>query len=68
MSLKAIHLLFITLAATLSAGFGVWCLQSHLAANNPMYLAMGVVSFAAAGGLVFYGAWFIKKLKRQGLL
>ncbi|MBI5396794.1 MAG: hypothetical protein HZA91_15980 [Verrucomicrobia bacterium] len=68
MSIKAVHLLFITLATLLALGFGVWCVQFQPAGNRALYVGLGAVSFAAAAGLVAYGVWFIRKLKREGML
>ena len=57
MSLKAFHIVFITLSTALAVGFGVWCLMVD------GYLAMGVTSFATGGLLILYGGWFLRKLR-----
>ena len=56
MSLKSVHILFIVLATTVIAMFGVWSLRggSTLAA---------VVSFVIAAALIVYGVWFVGKIK-----
>lgn len=64
MNLKAFHVLFIAAATVLAAGLGVWCLRQHAAARDGAgVLAGAVASFAAAVGLVVYGAWFLRKVK-----
>jgi len=65
MTLKAFHILFIALSILLAWGFGIWCVQSHFLGNDGVYLGMGIVSFGAGIGLVFYGVWFLKKLKQM---
>jgi len=63
-NLKAFHVLFIGAATLLAGGLGVWCLREHAAAGDGAGILVGaVVSFAAAGGLVVYGAWFLRKVK-----
>ena len=64
MSLKAIHILFITLSTLLTLGFGGWCLNSYLEENKTSYIILGIISFAAAAALIAYGIWFIRKLRR----
>ena len=56
MSLKSVHILFIVLATTVIAMFGVWSLRvgSTLVA---------VVSFLIAAALIVYGVWFVGKIK-----
>lgn len=66
MSLKAIHILFIVLSILLALGFGGWCMKSNLEQSNGTHVAFGLLSFAAAVGLMVYGAWFLRKLKHGG--
>ena len=61
MSLKAFHLIFVTLLTALSFGFAAWA----FAAGRPGWGAGGI----AAGILVIiYGVYFLKKLKRISYL
>ena len=61
MSLKAFHLIFVTLLTTLSFGFAAWA----FAAGRPVFGAIGII----AGILVvFYGIYFLKKLKKISYL
>jgi high-affinity Fe2+/Pb2+ permease len=59
MSLKAFHVLFVTVATLLTLGFGVWSLR----VGDASYLSLGVISMAVAAGLVIYGVWFLRKMK-----
>ena len=61
MSLKAFHLIFVTLLTALSFGCAAWAFS----AGKNFWGAMGVV----AGILVIvYGVYFLKKLKRISYL
>jgi hypothetical protein len=61
MSLKAVHLIFVTLLTSLSFGCAVWAFQ----AGNLFWGAMGII----AGILVIvYGVYFLKKLKKTSYL
>jgi len=55
MSLKAFHLLFITISVLLALGVGWWCLPEHKAAAG---LAAGVALL-----LVGYETWFMRKTR-----
>ena len=65
MSLKAVHIAFITVATLFSAFFGVWAL---LAGGGGVNLALGIGGLAGAVALPIYGAWFLKKMKRVGYI
>ncbi len=61
MSLKAFHLIFVTLLTTLAFGCAAW----GFAAGQPVFGAGGI----AAGVLVIvYGIYFLKKLKHMSYL
>ncbi len=61
MSLKAFHLIFVTLLTALTFGCAAWA----FATGNAFWGAAGIV----AGILViFYGVYFLKKLKRISYL
>jgi hypothetical protein len=57
MSIKAVHVLFIVLAAAVSFGFGVWGIRSG------QHLVLASASLAAGGALVVYGILFLRKMK-----
>jgi hypothetical protein len=64
MSLKAIHLIFVTLLTVLTLGCGVWKLRSYFSeASASGDLWWAVISFLAAIAVVCYGRYFLKKLK-----
>ncbi len=68
MSLKAIHLVFITVSTVLAFGFGWWELRSYFANQAKLDLVLGVASLVAGIVLVAYGRYFLKKLKNIGYL
>ena len=61
MSLKAFHLVFVTLLTALSFGFAAWAFLSG-------YLWLGVAGILAAAVVIFYGFYFLKKLKKISYL
>jgi hypothetical protein len=69
MSLKAFHLLFITAASALAFGFGVWELRDYRSAEgHSLNLWLGLGSLATGVGLIVYGRYFLRKLKKIGYL
>ncbi len=61
MSLKAFHLIFVTLLTTLSFGCAAW----GFAVGRPLFGTLGIT----AGILVIvYGIYFLKKLKKISYL
>ncbi len=63
MSLKAIHVLFITVATIFAAGFGVWSIDFFLDRQEAVYLMLGIFSLTASLALIGYGSWFLRKMK-----
>ena len=61
MSLKAFHLIFVTLLTTLALVFSAWAFAS----DNIIFGIAGVV---AAILVVIYGIYFLKKLKKISYL
>ena len=61
MSLKAFHLIFVTLLTLLSLGFSGWAF-----ANGK--IIFGASGIAAAILVVIYGIYFLKKLKKISYL
>jgi len=61
MSLKAFHLIFVTLLTSLSFGCAAWAFQ----AGNIFW---GVTGIAAGVAVIFYGIYFLKKLKNVSYL
>ena len=68
MSLKAFHIVFIIFSTLLALGLGVWCIWVNLVEGVPVYLAGAIASFATAIGLIVYGIWFYRKMKRLGII
>ncbi|MGO8765915.1 MAG: hypothetical protein ACLQSR_12390 [Limisphaerales bacterium] len=61
MSLKAFHLIFVTLLTTLSFGFATWAFMSGR-------IFMGVAGIATGILVIVYGVYFLKKLKKISYL
>jgi len=61
MSLKAFHLIFVTLLTGLTFGCSAWAFQS----GNVFW---GAASIAAGVLVIVYGVYFLKKLKRISYL
>lgn len=63
MSLKAFHILFVTLSSALSFAFAGWALGAG-GGESTTYHAMGYAALALGAGLIVYGFWFWSKIKR----
>ena len=63
MGLKAFHVFFIVVAVLTALMFGAWGLWDFGRTGKGGTLAMAILGFAAAAVLVFYGLWFLRKLK-----
>jgi hypothetical protein len=61
MSLKAVHLIFVTLLTSLSFGCAAWAFQAGS-------VFWGVTGVAAGILVVVYGIYFLKKLKNVSYL
>ena len=61
MSLKAVHLIFVTLLTALSFGCAAWAFASG-------HLFSGATAVAAGILVVIYGVYFLKKLKNISYL
>jgi hypothetical protein len=69
MSLKAVHLVFVTLLSALTLGCGVWFLKAYVAATeNKTNLLLGVLFLVACVAVIIYGRYFLKKLKKVSYL
>ena len=69
MSLKTIHIVFISASILLSIGFGAWCLNNYFGGlGSALDLTLGLGSMSVAITLVFYGKYFLRKLKNVGYL
>ena len=61
MSLKAFHLIFVTLLTALSFGFAAWAFSN----GHPGF---GVAGIATGILVIIYGVYFLKKLKKISYL
>ncbi len=68
MSLKAFHIFFIVVSTLLALAFGVWAVDDFSRSGSGVHLALGVGSFIASDALVWYGVWFLRKLKNVSYL
>jgi hypothetical protein len=63
MSLRAFHLVFISLSVTLAAFSAAWAVGQYRLEHQVIYAVTTAGALAAAGGLVWYGAAFQRKTK-----
>ena len=68
MSLKAFHIFFIIASTVLAVALGVWAVDDFGRSGSLVHLTLGVGSFIASGVLVWYGIWFLRKLKHVSYL
>lgn len=68
MSLKAFHILFISLAVLLSFAFAVWAFRAAGSGQGAGMQAAGYAATAFGIALVVYGILFWRKMRRQGLM
>jgi len=62
-SLKAFHIVLISLSSVLSLLFGGWSAHAWRVSGDGVYLALAIVSFLLAAGLAIYIVWFAKKVR-----
>jgi hypothetical protein len=63
MSLKAFHILFVTVSTLLAVWFTVWSFTHYGAGAGTLYLVSGIGGCLLVIGLPIYGVWFLKKMK-----
>ncbi len=68
MSLKAVHLIFVTALTSLCLGCGIWKLREYSGTHAGGDLAFGIVALVLAVATLVYGKYFLKKLKKYGYL
>jgi hypothetical protein len=68
MSLKAFHVFFVIVSVLCALGFGAWSIAEYLRTGKGSVLLLGILGFAAAAALVWYGLWFLRKLKNVSYL
>lgn len=67
MSLKFFHIVFITASTLLAFGFAVWSYMAYASAGHFINLVGAIVSVIFGIGLIFYGSWFLRKIKDSGI-
>ena len=60
MSIKAVHIFFISVAVFISASFGIWSLK-FAPVGDCIYWMMGIGSLVFSVALIIYGLNFYKK-------
>jgi hypothetical protein len=65
MSLKAFHILFVTVSTLLATGVALWAFQQ---APEDGLRWLGFGSVAAAVALPTYGVWFLRKTREVSFL
>ncbi|MDD4933134.1 MAG: hypothetical protein PHO89_06680 [Methylacidiphilaceae bacterium] len=68
MSLRQFHLLFVTIVTGLFLGLGGWALKGYYDHQGGLLAWLGAGSLAVALLVVVYGAWFLRKTRRMGLV
>jgi hypothetical protein len=69
MSLKAFHLIFVIASTLLALGFGTWEIREYAREEgSASQLLLGIASLVLAFGLVWYGKYFLRKLKHISYL
>lgn len=69
MSLKAFHVIFITISSLMLFGFGAWMLREYRGPEGMASdLAWAVGGIVAGASLVVYEGFFLKKLKNVSYL
>lgn len=63
MSLRAFHLVFISLSVVLAAFVAAWAAQQYQAAHAVVYAATAIGSLASGAAMAFYGAAFQRKTR-----
>jgi DNA-binding transcriptional regulator of glucitol operon len=69
MSLKAVHLVFVTALSALAFGLGVWQVRDYRqpdGTTGDLLFALG--AFAAGVLVIVYGKYFLKKLRTVSYL
>ena len=64
MSLRAFHLVFISVSGVRAAFVAAWAAQQYQAAHDASYAVTAVGALASGIGLAIYGAAFQKKTRR----
>lgn len=69
MSLKALHIVFVTASVVLAAVVAVWGFSNYMSPEGTRTdLTYGIASVVSGLALLVYGRYFLKKLKNVSYL
>ena len=69
MSLKSIHIIFVTASLLLTAFFGIWAWREYSQpTGSSVHLTYGLLSIVTFVALIAYGRYFLRKLKHISYL
>lgn len=68
MSLKTMHLVFVTCSITLAFCFGAWLLHDYAATRDRAEMVMGTISCGVGVTLVIYAKAILRKLRQISFL
>ncbi len=68
MSLKAFHIIFISVSTMLSFGVAGWAFLSYRSSGSVVDLLFGLGALVSGIALLVYGNYFLKKLKNISYL
>ena len=68
MSLKAVHLIFVTVLSSLCFGTAVWKLRLFRESGGASDLIWGIGALLTGLAVLVYGKYFLKKLKKFSYL
>ena len=68
MSLKAFHIVFISISTVVSAVFALWCVREITHTPEPFTVGGAIGASLATVGLLVYAALFLKRARTIDLL
>lgn len=68
MSLKALHIVFVTASVALAVFLAAWCFISYSSTGSRSDLVWGWTSVASVVALLCYGKYVLRKLKHISYL
>lgn len=68
MSLKTFHLIFVSASIAISLFLGVWAGMAYRESGSTLHLSFAISSALAVVGLLWYGKYFLRKLKHISYL
>ncbi len=63
MSLKAFHIFFVSVSFLLALGVSFWSFREYSGEAGMGHVLLGAGALLFAAALVWYGKWFLAKLK-----